>query len=163
MLLGLYIASRFIERRIELQVGAKTVILLTAFAILTRTLIMFPIDYTVFGALVSVVSGLSMPDAYAIVRAAMPEIILYNITVPLYVVPTSYYIAKKLSKSLKIQNDHVVASKKLRRLKAFQISAQRYFEVIGFAEALAFKGEKSKCKSSLCNYAINQSLLSPHL
>ena len=105
MLLGLYAACKLIERRIELQVGAKTVILLTAFAISTRTLIMFPIDYTVFGALVSVVSGLSVPDAYAIVRAAMPEIILFNITVPLYVVPTSYYIAKRLSKSLKIQNN----------------------------------------------------------
>jgi hypothetical protein len=105
MLLGLYIACKFIERKIELQVGVKTVILLTAFAIFTRTLIMFPIDYTVFGALVSVVSGLSMPDAYAIVRAAIPEITLYNITVPLYVVPTSYYIAKKLAKSLKIQNN----------------------------------------------------------
>ncbi len=104
MLLGLYIAGKFIERRIELQVGAKTVILLTALAILTRTLIMFPIDYTVFGALVSVVSGLSMSDAYTMVIASMPAIIIYNITVPLYVIPTSYYIAKKLSKSLKIEN-----------------------------------------------------------
>jgi hypothetical protein len=65
---------------------------------------MLPLDYTVYGALVSVVSGLSMSTAYAIVIAAMPGIILYNITVPIYVVPTSYFIAKKLSKSLKIQN-----------------------------------------------------------
>jgi riboflavin transporter FmnP len=113
MLLGVYIASKFIKRRIELQVSAKTAILLTALAILTRTFIMFPIDYTVFGALVSVVSGLNMSDSYAIVRAAMPEIILYNITVPLYVIPTSYYIAKKLSKSLKIQNSLWIQSETL--------------------------------------------------
>jgi riboflavin transporter FmnP len=104
MLLGVYSAIKLIEKRIELQVRAKTVILLTLLAVLTRTLIMLPLDYTVYGALVSVVSGLSMSTAYAIVIAAMPGIIFYNITVPLYVIPTSYYIAKKLSKSLKIQN-----------------------------------------------------------
>jgi len=104
MLLGLYIAGKFTERRIELQVGARTVILLTALAILTRTLIMLPLDYTVFGALVSLSSGLSMSYSYSIVIAAMPGIIIYNISVPLYVVPSSYYIAKRLSKSLKIQN-----------------------------------------------------------
>jgi riboflavin transporter FmnP len=113
MLLGVYIGSKFIKRRIKLQVSAKTAILLTALAILTRTFIMFPIDYTIFGALVSVVSGLNMSDSYAIVRAAMPEIILYNITVPLYVIPTSYFIAKKLSKSLKIQNSLWIHSETL--------------------------------------------------
>jgi hypothetical protein len=66
---------------------------------------MLPLDYTVYGALVSIVSGLSMATSYAIIVAAMPGIILYNITVPLYVIPTSYYIGKKLSKSLKIQNN----------------------------------------------------------
>jgi riboflavin transporter FmnP len=105
MLLGVYIAIRLVERSTKLQVPAKTVILLTVLAVLTRTLIMFPLDYTVYGALVSIVSGLSMTTSYAIVIAAMPGIILYNITVPLYVIPTSYYIAKKLSKSLKIQNN----------------------------------------------------------
>ena len=104
MLLGVYIASRIITRRKGLQVSGKTVILLTALAILTRTILMFPLDYTVFGALVSVVSGLSMADAYSLVRGTMPMIVLYNVTVPLYVVPTSYYLAKKLAKYLKIQN-----------------------------------------------------------
>jgi riboflavin transporter FmnP len=103
MLLGVYLASRLIERTLKLQTGTKTVILLTLLAVLTRTLIMLPLDYTVYGSLVSIVSGLSMATSYAIVLAAMPGIILYNITVPLYVIPTSYYIAKKLSKSLKIQ------------------------------------------------------------
>ena len=104
MLLGVFVAGKFIERRTELQVGAKSAILLTALAVLTRTLIMLPLDYAVYGALVSVVSGLSMATSYAIVIASMPAIILYNITVPLFVIPTSYYLAKKLSKSLKIQS-----------------------------------------------------------
>jgi riboflavin transporter FmnP len=104
MLIGVYIAIKLAERCTKLQVPAKTVVLLTAFAVLTRTLLMLPLDYTVYGALVSIVSGLSMATSYAIIVAAMPGIILYNITAPLYVIPTSYYIAKKLSKSLKIQN-----------------------------------------------------------
>jgi hypothetical protein len=78
---------------------------------------MLPIDYTIFGALVSVVSGLSMSDSYDLVRAAMPTIILYNITVPLYVIPTSYYIAKKLSKSLKMENSLWLTSKNSFRFK----------------------------------------------
>jgi riboflavin transporter FmnP len=104
MLLGVYIATKLLGRRDNLQSGAKVVILLTLLAVLTRTLIMLPLDYTVYGALVSIVSGLSMSNAYAIVIASMPGIVAYNITVPLYVIPTSYYITKKLSKSLKIQN-----------------------------------------------------------
>ena len=41
--------------------------------------------------------------SYAIVIASMPSIILFNITVPLYVIPTSYFIAKKVAKGLKIE------------------------------------------------------------
>jgi riboflavin transporter FmnP len=102
MLLGVYLSSKLIQGRKEILSGTKTVIIFTLLAILTRTLIMLPIDYTVYGALVSVVSGLSMSTSYAIVIAAMPGIILYNITVPIYVVPTSYYIARKTSRELKI-------------------------------------------------------------
>jgi riboflavin transporter FmnP len=104
MLSGVYIATKLLGRRDNLQSGAKVVILLTLLAVLTRTLIMLPLDYTVYGALVSIVSGLSMSNAYAIVIASMPGIVAYNITLHLYVIPTSYYITKKLSKSLKIQN-----------------------------------------------------------
>lgn len=78
--------------------GAKPAVLCTICGVLTRTLLMFPLDYGVFGFLVSIVSGLSIPAAYAIVLASMPGIILYNITVPIYVIPTSYYIATQVSK-----------------------------------------------------------------
>ena len=53
---------------------------------------------------VSLVSGLSISTAYGIVLASMPGIILYNITVPIYVIPTSYYIAKKAPKYYNIEN-----------------------------------------------------------
>ncbi|MGE5532863.1 MAG: hypothetical protein ACM3UN_00785 [Bacillota bacterium] len=104
MLLGVYIAGKIVEKKSGLRLGAKTVILFVALAVLTRTLIMLPFDYTVFGSLVSVALGLPLATSYALVIAAMPGIVLYNITVPLYVIPTSYILAKKLSKSLKIPN-----------------------------------------------------------
>jgi len=124
MLLGVYIAFRMITRRKELQVSGKIVILLTALAILTRTLLMFPLDYTVFGALVSVVSGLSMADAYSLVRGTIPMIVLYNITVPLYAVPTSYYLAKKLAKYLKIQNTMLFHPEPFPAEQVYQKNAQ---------------------------------------
>lgn len=65
---------------------------------------MLPLDYTMYGTLVSVISGLNISEANKIVITSLPGIILYNTTVPLYVIPTRYYITKKLSKSLKIQN-----------------------------------------------------------
>jgi hypothetical protein len=113
MLLGVYIGTKLVERRNELQCGVKAVIILTLFAVLTRTLIMLPLDYTVYGALVSVVSGLSMSTTYTIVIAAMPGIILYNITVPLYAIPSSYYIAKKLTESLKIRSNFWLHKEKI--------------------------------------------------
>ncbi len=124
MLLGVYVASRIITRRKGLQVSGKTVILLTALAILTRTILMFPLDYTVFGALVSVVSGLSIADAYSLVRGTIPMIVLYNVTVPLYVVPTSYYLAKKLAKHLKIQNTMLFHPEIFPADQAYQKNAQ---------------------------------------
>jgi hypothetical protein len=70
----------------------------TTCGIITRTLIMFPLDYFVYGLLVSIVSGLSISVSYSIVLASMPGMILYNITVPLVMVPISYLIVKKIPK-----------------------------------------------------------------
>jgi len=109
MLLGVYISERLIVCKISLSKNhfvAKPVVLSTVFGILTRTLIMLPLDYTVFGMLVSFTSGMSISMAYATVYAIMPGIVLYNVTVPLYVIPTSYYISRKVSKSLKIETKH---------------------------------------------------------
>ncbi len=76
--------------------AVKRTTLSTVFGVITRTIIMLPLDYYVYGYLVSIVSGLSISEAYALILAALPGIILYNITVPLYAIPISYYIAKKM-------------------------------------------------------------------
>lgn len=103
MVFGIYLFEKIIKPKIQTKrhVAFASTSLSTAFGILTRTLIMLPLDYVVYGFLVSLVSGLSMSNAYGIVLASMPGIILYNITVPIYVIPTSYYIAKKTSKHYK--------------------------------------------------------------
>ena len=59
---------------------------------------MLPFDYFVYGFLVSLVSNLSISVSYAIVLASMPGIIIYNITVPIIMIPISYSIAKNVSK-----------------------------------------------------------------
>jgi riboflavin transporter FmnP len=106
MLAGVYASEKLIAKRkfrLKDYSIAKPALLITIFAVLSRTLIMLPLDYTVYGFLVSIVSGLSVSLAYAIVLAAMPSIILFNITVPIYVIPTSYFISSKISKGLKIE------------------------------------------------------------
>jgi riboflavin transporter FmnP len=105
MLSGVYASEKLIAWRrgpFKTYSIVKPAISATIFSVLSRTLIMLPLDYTVYGFLVSLVSGLSVSTSYAIVLAIMPSIILFNITVPLYVVPTSYFIAEKVAKGLKI-------------------------------------------------------------
>jgi riboflavin transporter FmnP len=100
MVLGVYIFEKLIRTRNKnKQVGTgKSTSISTILSILTRTIIMLPLDYYVFGFLVSLASGWSISAAYASVLAVMPLIIFYNITVPLYVVTISYLITDKLLK-----------------------------------------------------------------
>jgi hypothetical protein len=98
MILGSYISLKMIKKRnLNKQYSeAKSAAYATFFAALTRTLIMLPLDLFVYGFLVAFVSGWSVAASFALVTATMPLIILYNVTVPLYVIPTSYYLAKHI-------------------------------------------------------------------
>jgi hypothetical protein len=115
MLLGVYFSSKIISYpkfQYSANRAARPVIIFTTLAVLTRTLLMLLFDYTLYGFLLSLLSGLSIAASYSIVIAAMPGIILYNITVPLYAIPTSYLIAKKVTTYLKIENTLVLANQK---------------------------------------------------
>jgi uncharacterized membrane protein len=103
MVLGVYIFGRVLKPRIQNKpfFKAKSATLSTVCAVLTRTLLMLPMDFLVFPYLVFIVSGLSISEAFNSVLMAMPAIILYNITVPMYVIPISYLVAKKVSVHLK--------------------------------------------------------------
>ncbi len=100
MILGIYFFERILKRKVKNNqyIVAKSATLSTVTGILTRISIMLPLDYFAYGFLVSLVSGWSISDAYALVLYTMPLIILYNITVPIYVIPISYYTAKKVTK-----------------------------------------------------------------
>ncbi len=100
MFLGLYVAEKVIRRKKTPQKPhiAQSVGVSTTSGVLSRTLIMLPLDYFAYGFLVSVVSGLSIAESYAIVMFALPSMIIYNITVPIIMVPLSYLIAKRLVK-----------------------------------------------------------------
>jgi riboflavin transporter FmnP len=104
MLAGVYASKKIVSSQslpLATFLITKPFLLATILAILTRTLIMMPLDYTIYSFMVSIVSGLSFSLANAMVLASMPSIILFNITVPLYVIPTSYFISQRLPKNWK--------------------------------------------------------------
>jgi riboflavin transporter FmnP len=103
MVLGVCLFEKLIKPKIQNSryLVAKSTSLSTVISILSRVLIMLPLDYYIYGYLVSIVSGLSLAEAYAFVMAWMPLMILYNITVPIFAIPTSYYTAEKISKHYK--------------------------------------------------------------
>jgi len=102
MMLGVFISDKIIARRkfkAEENLLVKPVVAYTGLSVLSRVLLMLPCDYFIYGFLVSMVSGLSIPASYSLVLSTMPLIILYNVTVPLIVVPISYYITKRVAKT----------------------------------------------------------------
>jgi riboflavin transporter FmnP len=103
MVFGVCLYEKLIKPKIQNSryLVAKSTSISTVISILTRTLIMLPLDYYIYGYLVSIVSGLGLAEAYAFVLAWMPLMILYNITVPIFAIPTSYYTAEKISKHYK--------------------------------------------------------------
>jgi riboflavin transporter FmnP len=102
LLFGVFIFEKLIRPRLAQNLTAtKRATFSTVCGVLSRTLIMLPLDYYIYGYLVSLVSGLSVSASYALVLATMPLIISYNVTVPLYVIPISYFIASKVSKHSK--------------------------------------------------------------
>ena len=103
MVLGVCLYEKLIKPKIQKSryLVAKSASLSTVVSILTRTLIMLPLDYYIYGYLVSIVSPLGLAEAYTFVLAWMPFMILYNITVPIFAIPISYYTAEKVSKHFK--------------------------------------------------------------
>lgn len=97
---GIYVAERVIRHNQEgKQDLAWSAGILTVSGILSRTLIMLPLDYFVYGFLVSIVSGLTIAESYAIVLFTLPSMIIYNITVPLIMIPLSYFMIIRLIKT----------------------------------------------------------------
>lgn len=102
MLLGIYLASELITRKVPRGViasGRKSVLFYTAFAIVFRILIMAIFD---FSLLRYAILGPSLPET--VIIAIIPPIALFNATEPLYVIPISYFLARRIGANLKIGN-----------------------------------------------------------
>jgi riboflavin transporter FmnP len=96
---GIYLALRIKgHRRATRRHLLELASISTISGVLSRTLIMLPLDYYLYGFLVSVVSGLSIAESYSIVMIALPSMIIYNITVPIIMVPIGFLIANRMCK-----------------------------------------------------------------
>jgi riboflavin transporter FmnP len=105
MVLGIYLATRFITRRpaLESQIGEKKkTVYLTGLAVAIRGGVMPIVDYSVlYHVLLPLVLDRALPEAY--IAAIVPLSIVYNVTSTLYAVPAAYFIAKQASKHLRLE------------------------------------------------------------
>ena len=105
MMLGIYLAKKLIiQRKIREKVGVgnRIIIYLTFFGTLSRAVISTILDYAIlYHFLMPLIIGQNIPETY-ILSTIVPGIILFNVTVSLYTVPLSYFIAKKVNKNFKL-------------------------------------------------------------
>lgn len=101
MLGGFYLAYKLVTRNVAKETTPstrKTVIAITAGAIIFRTLVMAVQNYYMLQLMYP-----SMTQSF-LVSVAIPLVALFNATEPLYVIPVSYFVAKGIGSSLKIGN-----------------------------------------------------------
>jgi hypothetical protein len=102
MLTGAYLGYRLSIRKVPQEKTPstrKTVAFCTAGAIIFRTLVMAIQNYAI---LRYPIIGLNLPEP--VIIAIIPLIALFNATEPLYVIPLGYFMAKTVSKHLKVDN-----------------------------------------------------------
>ena len=105
MVFGIYLARKFTSRKAAsgTQMSEKkTAIYLTGVVAAVRGGLMPIADYFVlYNLLLPLVLGRVIPGAY--VAGLVPAFIVYNVTNALYAVPVAYLIARKTSKSLRLE------------------------------------------------------------
>ena len=102
LILGVYVSTKYFSTiATDEKIEQKKILTSTIVVTTIRTLFMLPLDFILFGALLSIALGFSSSEAYAYAFGIMPGIILFNIIVPLYVIPTSYILAHRISKNFK--------------------------------------------------------------
>jgi len=106
MMLGVYLANLLIMHRVfgrKALAGNRRLIYLTVFGTLSRGVISPILDYAIlYHLLIPLALGLSIPEAY--ILSLVPGMIMFNVTVPLYTIPLSYLIARKVNKRFNIVN-----------------------------------------------------------
>jgi riboflavin transporter FmnP len=100
MMVGIYFANKLTRKNSQDQNPSKArkITLYTAFAIAFRLIVMLPIVYTLLHYNI----GVTPPSESAIFMIAVPLQTFFNVTITLYTVPIGYFIAKTVSKNLKV-------------------------------------------------------------
>jgi riboflavin transporter FmnP len=103
MLLGIYLAGKFLKRRApqNQNLGIKAITFYSALGALTRTAFAPFVLFPLYRFLLPLVWQ-SFSDAQ--VMAMMPFLMLYAFTLPLYTIPIGYVIARTISRNLRIGN-----------------------------------------------------------
>jgi riboflavin transporter FmnP len=103
MMVGIYIANRFTRKNSqeEKSFGVRTITLSTILAMLLRVVVMAPIMFVIlhYGILVP-----KIPDSYTI-AIVLPIQAVFNITIALYTIPVGFFVAKVVSRNLKVGNE----------------------------------------------------------
>jgi riboflavin transporter FmnP len=103
MMAGIYIANRFTRKNSqeERSFGIRKIALSTILAMLLRVVVMAPIMFAIlhYGILAP-----KIPDSY-IIAVVLPIQAVFNITIALYTIPVGFFVAKVVSRNLKVGNE----------------------------------------------------------
>jgi len=104
MMVGIFFANKLITQRGNQEkspIGVRKITLSTILAIILRVMVMAPIMYAIlhYGVLAP-----KIPDSY-IITVVLPLQAVYNITIVLYTIPIGYFLAKAVSRNLKVGNN----------------------------------------------------------
>ena len=109
MFAGMWLASKFImydNKSGRSPVWKKPTVSLTLGATAVRVGIMPFVDYAVvYHIMVPLILGIKPPEVYIV--GLVPAFVLYNMIVPLYAVSIASVVSAKVSKALKIGNEHL--------------------------------------------------------
>jgi riboflavin transporter FmnP len=111
MMLGVYLGNMLVRHRIKSKnfIAENSVILyLTAIGVAFRATIMPLLDYGLFyHFLMPIALGRTFTEEYLI--GLVPSMVIFNVTVPLYTIPISYVIARKVAGTFKMDKQQSAA------------------------------------------------------
>ncbi len=106
MMFGVYLAHALIKRRFPSESTppeSRIVIYLTVLGVAFRAAIMPFLDFgLLYHFLLPLALGRSFTETFMV--GLIPGMIVFNATVPLYTIPISYFVAKRVNKSLRLNN-----------------------------------------------------------
>ena len=106
MMFGVYLANALIKSRFRSESTpreGRIVIYLTVLGVAFRAAIMPFLDFgLLYHFLLPVALGRTFTEAYMV--GLLPGMIVFNATVPLYTIPISYFVAKRVNKSLRLSS-----------------------------------------------------------